>query len=245
MKTRHFANTGQSVSEIALGCLQLGADWGHVSDNEALRILETAVESGITFLDTADVYGGGRSESLIRQFVKGPQEDLFIATKIGRKNYPGPYTPEVIRQHISDCRQRLGVEALDLVQLHCIPPQVMSSGEVFDTLIACKQDGLIKNFGAIVESMDEALMILDQPELTSLQIIFNIFRQSPSARYLTRRLQKVSASLCDCRWPVVCLRGSSRAKRRSPWTLPGFHPPQQFANLDDGELATKLRLIAS
>ncbi len=190
MKTRHFANTGRSVSEIGLGCWQLGADWGHVSDNEALRILETAVESGITFLDTADVYGGGRSESLIRQFVKGHQEDLFIATKIGRKNYPGPYTPEVIRQHINDCRQRLGVEALDLVQLHCIPPQVMASGEVFDTLRACKQDGLIKNFGASVESMDEALMILDQPELTSLQIIFNIFRQKPISTLFDKAIAK-------------------------------------------------------
>jgi aryl-alcohol dehydrogenase-like predicted oxidoreductase len=179
MRTRHFSKTGRSISEIGLGCWQLGADWGHVSDIDARRILETAIESGVTFLDTADVYGDGRSETLIGQFTKGRTENLFIATKIGRKNYPGPYTRELMRQHINDCRRRLQVDALDLVQLHCIPPGVMASGEVFDILRMCKQDGLIKNFGASVESMDEALMILDQPELTSLQIIFNIFRQKP------------------------------------------------------------------
>ena len=179
MKTRIFANTGRLVSEIGLGCWQLGADWGHVSDDDALRILETAVDHGVTFIDTADVYGAGRSETLIGQFIKQRQEELFIATKIGRQNYPGPYTPEIVRQHINDCRWRLGVDALDLVQLHCIPPDVMASGEVFDALLAFKQEGLIKNFGASVESMDEALMILDQPGLTSLQIIFNIFRQKP------------------------------------------------------------------
>lgn len=190
MKTRTFANTGRSVSEIGLGCWQLGADWGHISDKDALRVLETAVESGVTFLDTADVYGDGRSESLIGQFIKGRQEDLFIATKIGRKNYPGPYTRESTVQHINDCRRRLGVDALDLVQLHCIPPQVMASGEVFDTLRACKQEGLIKNLGASVESMDEALMILDQPELSSLQIIFNIFRQKPISTLFDKAIAK-------------------------------------------------------
>jgi aryl-alcohol dehydrogenase-like predicted oxidoreductase len=179
MKKRNFVNTGGAVSEIGLGCWQLGADWGHVSDNEALSILETAVDSGVTFFDTADVYGAGRSETLIAKFLRGRQEDVFVATKIGRKNYPGPYTHDTMRQHIDDCRRRLGVDALDLVQLHCIPPAVMASGEVFDSLRTFKQEGLIKNFGASVESMDEALMILEQPGLTSLQIIFNIFRQKP------------------------------------------------------------------
>ena len=177
MKTRNFVNTGRAVSEIGLGCWQLGADWGHVSDNEALSILETAVDHGVTFFDTADVYGAGRSETLIAKFLRGRQEDVFVATKIGRQNYPGPYTPDTMRQHIHDCCRRLGVDALDLVQLHCIPKGVMASGEVFDSLRTFKQEGWIKNFGASVESMDEALMILEQPGLTSLQIIFNIFRQ--------------------------------------------------------------------
>jgi aryl-alcohol dehydrogenase-like predicted oxidoreductase len=188
MKTRNLANTGRAVSEIGLGCWQLGADWGHVSDKEALSILETAVENGVTFFDTADVYGAGRSETLIAKFLQGRQEDVFVATKVGRQNYPGPYTPDVVRQHIDDCRRRLNVEVLDLVQLHCIPPDIMASGEVFDSLRAFKQEGLIKNFGASVESMDEALMILEQPGLTSLQIIFNIFRQKPICKLFDKAM---------------------------------------------------------
>ena len=179
MKLRTFANTGRALSEIGLGCWQLGADWGEVSDADAIRILETAVDHGITFFDTADVYGAGRSESLIGGFIKSRKDDLFIATKVGRRNYPGPYTVEVLRQHINDCRQRLGVDALDLVQLHCIPRDALASGEVFDALRGFKKEGLIKHFGASVESMEEANLILDQSELTSLQIIFNIFRQKP------------------------------------------------------------------
>lgn len=167
------------VSEIGLGCWQLGGDWGHVSDEKAFEILETALEHHITFIDTADVYGAGRSESLIGQFIKNRREELFIATKVGRNNYPGPYTADTLKHHVTDSIERLGVEALDLVQLHCIPMKVMASGEIFDWLRDLKEEGLIKHFGASVESMDEALLILDQPDLTSIQIIFNIFRQKP------------------------------------------------------------------
>ena len=148
MKTRNFADTGRTVSEIGLGCWQLGADWGPVSDAEASRILETAVDRGVTFFDTADVYGAGRSESLLGQFLRQHKADVFVATKVGRRNYPGPY-----------------------------PPDVLASGEVFDSLRTFQQQGVIRHFGASVESIDEALMILDQPGLSSLQIIFNIFRQ--------------------------------------------------------------------
>ncbi len=180
MKTRILGNSGRSVSEIGLGCWQLGADWGQVSDQEARAILETAVEHGITMWDTADVYGDGRSERLIGQFLQQHPADLFVATKVGRRQYPGPYTLDGLKQHVSESLERLGVDALDLLQLHCIPTEVMADGEVFEWLRQFKRDGLIKNFGASVESMDEALLILDQPELTSLQIIFNIFRQKPS-----------------------------------------------------------------
>jgi aryl-alcohol dehydrogenase-like predicted oxidoreductase len=179
MKTRTFGRTGRSVSEIGLGCWQLGADWGDVSEADALAILKTAVEAGITFFDTADVYGAGRSERLIGQFLKDRQEDLMIATKVGRLNFPGPYTQQVLQQHIDDSRARLGVESLDLVQLHCVPTEVMAAGGIFDWLREFKRTGLIKNFGASVESMEEALLIVEQDELASLQIIFNIFRQKP------------------------------------------------------------------
>lgn len=179
MKKRQFGNTGRSLSEVGLGCWQLGGDWGHVAEERAFEILETAVTHGITFLDTADVYGDGRSERLIGQFLKQRDEDLFVATKVGRRNYPGPYSADLLRKHVEDSLARLDVSSLDLVQLHCIPTDVMAAGDVFDWLRRLKQEGLVKNFGASVESMDEAVMILDQPELTSLQIIFNIFRQKP------------------------------------------------------------------
>ncbi|MEM7331174.1 MAG: aldo/keto reductase [Chloroflexota bacterium] len=179
MQKRIFGNTEQAVSEVGLGCWQFGGDWGAISDEKAFEILETAVSNGITFIDTADVYGAGRSEQLIGQFFKSRADDVFIATKVGRFNYPGPYTQDLLRQHVTDSLKRLDTNQLDLVQLHCIPKEVMASGEIFDWLRLLKQEGLIRHFGASVETMDEALLILDQPELTSLQIIFNIFRQKP------------------------------------------------------------------
>ncbi len=180
MHTRPFGKSQQSVSEIGLGCWQLGgADWGDVSDDDAFEILAAAVDAGVTFIDTADVYGAGRSEKLIGQFIRNRQEDLFVATKVGRRNYPGPYTLAGLREHIEAGRDRLGVESVDLVQLHCVPPAVLEAGDIFDWLRTLQSEGLIKNFGASVESVNEAMTIIRQPELNSFQIIFNLFRQKP------------------------------------------------------------------
>ena len=180
MHTRPFGKSQRSISEIGLGCWQLGgADWGDVSDEEAFEILTAAVDAGVTFIDTADVYGAGRSEKLIGQFIRNRQEDLFVATKVGRRNYPGPYTLAGLREHIEAGRDRLGVESADLVQLHCVPPAVLQAGDIFDWLRTLRSEGLIKNFGASVESVDEAMAIVRQPGLASLQIIFNLFRQKP------------------------------------------------------------------
>lgn len=190
MKTRTLGNSGRLVSEIGLGCWQLGADWGSVSESQAMQILETAWHHGVTFFDTADVYGSGRSEKLIGQFIKQHRDQIFVATKVGRQNYPGPYTVEILKQHICESISRLGVDSLDLVQLHCVPSEVMAAGDIFDWLRKFKRDGLIKNFGASVESMDEAVSILEQPELTSLQIIFNIFRQKPITTLFDRAMDQ-------------------------------------------------------
>tara|TARA_R110002049_G_scaffold2750_4_gene21901 strand:+ start:41823 stop:42800 length:978 start_codon:yes stop_codon:yes gene_type:complete len=180
MHTRSLGNTGHALSEIGLGCWQLGgADWGNLSDERAHQILAAAVDAGVTFIDTADVYGAGRSEQLIGEFIRNRNEKLFVATKVGRRNYPGPYTLQGLREHIQESRSRLGVPSIDLVQLHCVPSDVMKDGEIFDFLRTLREEGLIKHFGASVESVDEALSIIDQPDLTSLQIIFNIFRQKP------------------------------------------------------------------
>ena len=182
MQKREFGSTAWSVGEIGLGAWQLGGDWGHVSDEQALAILNSAVDNRVNFFDTADVYGAGRSESLIGAFLKERSEKVFVATKLGRLHgYPDSYSLDLFRKCTEDSLQRLGVDSLDLTQLHCIPTKLLQDGEVFDWLRILRDEGKIKHFGASVESMHEALVCLEQADLTSLQIIFNIFRQKPIA----------------------------------------------------------------
>lgn len=192
MKNRIFTKTGDRVSEVGLGCWQLGgSDWRFLEDREALEILGKAVESGVTFLDTADVYGQGRSETRIGQFLRQYGEPLFVATKLGRLNlYPDQYRRETVRQAAVDSIRRLGVERLDLVQLHCIPVDVLRQGEVFGWLEEMQQEGIIRSWGASVESVEEARICLDQPGLASLQIIFNLFRQTPVEAFFERARQQ-------------------------------------------------------
>lgn len=190
MKQRVFDGTAVSVSEIGLGAWQLGGtEWGDVSEDDALETLRAAAENGINFFDTADVYGLGRSEELIGKFLRQWPERIFVATKLGR--FPEPGWPQnfslaAVRDHTEASLRRLGLEALDLTQLHCIPIEVLRQGEIFESLRILKQEGKIKNFGVSVESMEEALVSLEQPDLTSLQIIFNIFRQKPIAALFDR-----------------------------------------------------------
>jgi len=182
MNKRTFGKSNLVVSEIGLGCWQLGgADWGNLDDDRAFAILAAAAEAGVTFLDTADVYGGGRSESLIGRFLKQRKETFFVATKLGRMAdlYPNLYTEQGVRAATEASLKRLQVEALDLTQLHCVPPAVLERGEIFDWLRTLQKEGKIKQFGASVESMDEAMTCLAQPGFGSLQIIFNMFRQKP------------------------------------------------------------------
>jgi aryl-alcohol dehydrogenase-like predicted oxidoreductase len=181
MKTRVFGKSGWSVGEVGLGCWQLGgSDWGDVSDEKALAILTSAVESGVNFFDTADVYGAGRSEMLIGRFLKETRAPVKVATKLGRLGlYPDKYTEASLRQATEASLKRLGVETLDLTQLHCIPTGVLRQGEVFEWLRRQQRVGLIRQFGASVESIEEALLCVEQPGLASLQIICNIFRQKP------------------------------------------------------------------
>ncbi|HVZ64901.1 MAG TPA: aldo/keto reductase [Lacunisphaera sp.] len=184
MKTRIFGKTGRVVGEVGLGTWQLGGNWGDVSDETAMATLRAAYEAGTTFFDTADVYGDGRSETLNGKFIKETKarDRIFLATKLGRRgdpNWPPNYTRDLIRRHTEDSLRRLGLEAIDLTQLHCIPPQVLMRGEVFGWLEELKREGKIKAYGASVEAMDEALWCCAQPGCASLQIIFNIFRQKP------------------------------------------------------------------
>ncbi|AOS46224.1 General stress protein 69 [Lacunisphaera limnophila] len=184
MNTRIFGRTGRGVGEVGLGCWQIGGNWGDVSDETALAVLRTAYELGTTFFDTADVYGGGRSETLIGRFLRETKarDRLFIATKLGRRGDPGwpaNFSRAAVRAHTEDSLRRLGLDALDLTQLHCVPPEELKRGELFGWLEELKQEGKLKAYGASVESMDEALWCCAQPGCASLQIIFNIFRQKP------------------------------------------------------------------
>jgi aryl-alcohol dehydrogenase-like predicted oxidoreductase len=187
MKHRSLHHPATSVSEIGLGCWQLGGtEWGSIDEGKAQAILREALDSGITFFDTADVYGAGRSEQLVGRFLKEAGKDLFVATKLGRSSalYPDKYTEQGVRQATEDSLRRLGVETLDLIQLHCVPPAVLRRGEIFEWLRRLRGDGKIRRFGASVESDDEALICLRQEGLASLQIIFNIFRQKPAFHLL-------------------------------------------------------------
>ncbi len=181
MNTRTFNGSDRRVSEIGLGCWQLGGnEWGQVTDEQAMAVLHAAYDAGVTFFDTADIYGHGRSETLIGRFLRErPDPNIFIATKLGRRQgYPDSYSFEQFAGNTEESLRRLGVETIDLMQLHCIPMRWMQRDEPWQWLAKLQQQGKIRQYGASVESMDEALLCIEKGA-SSLQIIFNIFRQKP------------------------------------------------------------------
>ncbi len=180
MKNRTLGKNGFEVGEVGLGCWQLGADWGQdISHERAFKILGEAVDQGITFFDTADVYGLGKSESFIGAFLKETKSQVKVATKFGRNSsvYPNRYSEEALRKSVSESIERLGLNSLDLIQLHCIPTEELKKGEVFDWLRKLKEEGLIGAFGASVETVEEGMICMREEGLLSLQVIFNIYRQ--------------------------------------------------------------------
>jgi aryl-alcohol dehydrogenase-like predicted oxidoreductase len=182
VEQRILGRTGRPVSVIGLGTWQLGADWGNVSDSEALAVLQAAVESGVTFLDTADVYGDGRSERIIGRFIAGNAgQGLTVATKMGRRvdQVPENYTLDNFRAWTDRSRVNLGVDTLDLVQLHCPPTPVFSSDAVFDALDTLVSEERIAAYGVSVETCDQALAAIARPGPASVQIILNAFRRKP------------------------------------------------------------------
>jgi aryl-alcohol dehydrogenase-like predicted oxidoreductase len=187
MQQRELGRTGRTVSAIGLGTWQLGADWGSVSEGDALAVLEASAEAGVSFFDTADVYGDGRSETIIGRFrAAHPEWDGTIATKMGRRmdQVPENYTLENFRQWIDRSRANLRMVTLVLVQLHCPPTPVYSRDEVFDSLDTLVEEGAIANYGVSVERCDEALAAIARPHVASVQIILNAFRLKPLERVL-------------------------------------------------------------
>jgi aryl-alcohol dehydrogenase-like predicted oxidoreductase len=195
MNYRTASRLRASISEIGLGCWQLGADcWGDVSEAAAIEILQTAVDTGITFFDTADVYGAGRSETLIGKFLATLPDhgkSIFVASKLGRLyGYPDKYNYNVFRECALRSCERLGRASVDLMQLHCVPTERLREGQVFEWMRELKREKLVRHFGASVESMEEALLCLEQSDLDALQIIFNIFRQKPAEELFDRAKEK-------------------------------------------------------
>ncbi len=182
METRTLGRTQRQVGVVGLGCWQLGADWGEVSEGDALETLGAAVESGVTFLDTADVYGDGRSEQLIGRWLAAhPGHGLTVATKMGRRvpQEPAAYHLDAFRAWTDRSRANLGVDTLDLVQLHCPPTAVYGTDAVFDALATLVAEKRIAAYGVSVETTAEALTAIARPGVSSVQIILNAFRLKP------------------------------------------------------------------
>ncbi|WP_170861097.1 aldo/keto reductase [Trujillonella endophytica] len=182
MERRPLGRTGAEVGVVGLGTWQLGGDWGDVDDETAEDILQTALDAGVTLVDTADVYGDGRSEERIRRSLVLRPERPFVATKIGRRAdpfTPEQYTPANLRAWIDRSRRTLGVETLDLVQLHCPPSAVYSDHRVYDALDGFVADGSIAAYGVSVETVAEGLTALQHPGVATIQVILNVFRRKP------------------------------------------------------------------
>ena len=188
MKYRRLGKTGFEVSEVSLGTWQLGEGWGSVSETDAIRVLETAIGSGVNFFDTADVYGDGRSERIIAQVLGARSEKIYVATKAGRRLQPHTaegYNKKNLTEFVERSLINLKREALDLVQLHCPPTEVYYRPEVFDALDQLKQAGKILHYGVSVEKVEEAIKATEFRGVATVQIIFNIFRQRPAELFFS------------------------------------------------------------
>ncbi|MDN5289307.1 MAG: aldo/keto reductase [Mucilaginibacter sp.] len=223
MNYRDFKGT--AIAEVGLGTWQLGsADWGNVNEDDAIQILKTYTDAGGNFLDTADVYGMGVSETVIGKFLKTVEHPVYVATKLGRRGdapngWPQNFTYDVIKRQVEDSLEHLDVPRLFLEQLHCIPTDEMRSGKVFDHLRSLQQQGLITHFGASVETSEEAFICLEQEGLASLQVIFNLFRQHVADEVFAKAAQKGVAIIV--RVPLASGLLSGR-----------FNAQTQFAPLD-------------
>ena len=190
MRSRRLGKTGFEIGEVGLGTWALGADWGDVSERDALATLREALEAGVTFLDTADVYGDGRSERLIRTaLAESGRDDVVVATKAGRRLEPhvaSGYDHEHLARFVARSLENLGVESLDLLQLHCPPTDVYRADRAFDALDRLKADGLVRHYGVSVETVEEAELALEHEGVETVQIIYNMFRFKPADAFFGR-----------------------------------------------------------
>ena len=194
MQFRTLGKTGLKISAISLGTWQVGGKWGDAfSHTNADAILNKAIDSGINFIDTADVYGNGESEKAVGRIVKQRKEKIYVATKCGRQLNPHTseaYQVDVLRKFVEDSLTNMGLETLDLIQLHCPPTQVFYRPEIFTLFDKLKQEGKIQNMGVSVEKVEEALKAIEYDNVTTVQIIFNLFRQRPAQLFFGEAKKK-------------------------------------------------------
>ena len=187
MKTRILGKTGFAISEIGLGTWQVGGRWGsHFNESSAENILNEAIDAGINFIDTADVYGNGLSEKMVGKVVRARSERVYVATKCGRRLSPhnnSAYTPEALRRFVEESLANSGLEKLDLIQLHCPPTEVYDRPEIFGLFDQLKEEGKILHMGVSVEKVEEALKAITYSNVTTIQIIFNMFRHKPADQF--------------------------------------------------------------
>jgi aryl-alcohol dehydrogenase-like predicted oxidoreductase len=192
MQYRALGRTGFEVSSISFGAWAIGGTWGKVDDAESVRTLHRALDLGVNFFDTADVYGDGHSERLLARLRRERRDQFWVATKIGRRSNPHTaqsYTRENLTAYVERCLKNLDVPALDLLQIHCPPTDVFYMPEVFGVLDDLVRVGKVRNYGASVERVEEGLKALEYPRLQSLQIVFNILRQRPIENLFPRALE--------------------------------------------------------
>lgn len=194
MTQRTLGKTGFKISEISLGTWQVGGKWGTTFDHRnADSILNRAIDNGINFIDTADVYGDGESEKAVGRVIKSRKERIYVATKCGRKLSPHTdeaYQTSVLRKFVEDSLKNMKLDTIDLIQLHCPPTPTFYRPEIFELFDRLKQEGKILNLGVSVETVEEALKAIEYDNVTSVQIIFNMFRQRPAEDFFAKAAQK-------------------------------------------------------
>ena len=193
MKYRKFSDLGWDVSEIGLGCWGIGGSWGYVSENDAKEVLKKALDNGVNFFDTADMYGDGRSERILGKFFKSTSEKIFITTKSGRRwrpNYPKGYKQHYVEEFIDRSLVNLGTDCIDLLQLHCPPSDVCSKKETYEMMDEIVKKGKIANYGVTVHKISDAMEAIKFPNVKSIQVVFNIFRQKAADIFLKEAKKK-------------------------------------------------------
>lgn len=192
MEYRRLGNTDLNLSAISMGCWAIGGAWGNVSDDDSMKALHAAADCGVNFFDTADVYGDGRSERLVGQLLRERSEEIYVATKAGRRLSPhtaAGYTAENLKKFLESSLKNLGVERVDLLQLHCPPTEVYEKDEVFEALDLLQQAGKIRHYGVSIENVSQGLAAMKYEGVKSIQVIFNAFRLKPAEELLSRAAQ--------------------------------------------------------